>query len=55
VAPALLIRGTVVEPIFQSDNYVIARKMLDAAALRHEAIATNVANVETPGFRRLDI
>lgn len=44
-----------VEPIFQSDNYVIARKLLDAAALRHEAIATNVANVETPGFRRLDV
>jgi flagellar basal-body rod protein FlgB len=45
----------VVDPVFQSDNYQLARKLLDAAALRHEAIATNVANVETPGFRRLDV
>jgi flagellar basal-body rod protein FlgB len=43
------------DPIFQTDNYQLARKLLDAAALRHEAIATNVANAETPGFRRLDV
>lgn len=45
----------VLDPIFQTDNYQLARKLLDAAALRHEAIATNVANSETPGFRRLDV
>lgn len=44
-----------VDPIFQSDNYQVARKLLDAAALRHEAIASNIANAETPGYRRLDI
>jgi flagellar basal-body rod protein FlgB len=44
-----------IDPIFQTDNYQLARKLLDAAALRHEAIATNVANAETPGFRRLDV
>src|SRR5688572_6025675 len=44
-----------IDPIFQTDNYQAARKLLDAAVLRHEAIATNVANAETPGFRRLDI
>src|ERR1044071_9784970 len=44
-----------VDPIFQTDNYQLARKLLDATALRHEAIATNVANAETPGFRRLDV
>jgi flagellar basal-body rod protein FlgB len=44
-----------VDPIFQSDNYVLARKLLDAAALRQEAIAANVANAETPGYRRVDI
>jgi len=44
-----------IDPIFKSDNYQVARKLLDAAVLRHEAIATNVANAETPGFRRLDI
>jgi flagellar basal-body rod protein FlgB len=44
-----------IDPIFQSDNYQLARKLLDAAVLRQDAIATNVANAETPGFRRLDV
>ena len=44
-----------IDPIFQTTNYQLARKLLDVAALRQDAIATNVANAETPGFRRLDI
>jgi flagellar basal-body rod protein FlgB len=44
-----------IDPIFQSDNYQLARKLLDAAALRQEAIAANIANAETPGYRRLDV
>lgn len=44
-----------IDPIFQTDNYQLARKLLDATVLRNDAIATNVANAETPGFRRLDI
>lgn len=44
-----------IDPIFQTDNYQLARKLLDAAVLRQEAIATNVANIETPGFRRIDV
>lgn len=44
-----------IDPIFQTDSYQLARKLLDASALRQEAIATNVANAETPGFRRLDL
>jgi flagellar basal-body rod protein FlgB len=44
-----------IDPIFQSDNYQLARKLLDASALRQEAIASNVANAETPGYRRLDV
>ena len=44
-----------IDPIFQTDNYQLARKLLDVSALRHQAIATNIANAETPGFRRLDI
>jgi flagellar basal-body rod protein FlgB len=44
-----------IDPIFQTDNYQLARKLLDVSVLRQEAIATNVANAETPGFRRLDI
>jgi flagellar basal-body rod protein FlgB len=44
-----------IEPIFQSGNYQLARKLMDAAALRQEAIASNVANAETPGYHRIDV
>jgi flagellar basal-body rod protein FlgB len=44
-----------IDPIFHSDNYQLARKLLDAAVLREEAIASNIANAETPGYHRLDI
>ena len=44
-----------IDPVFHTDNYQLARKLLDATALRQEAIATNIANAETPGFRRLDV
>ena len=47
--------AAMIDPIFQTDNYQLARKLLDVSALRQEAIATNVANAETPGFRRLDV
>ena len=44
-----------VDPIFQSDNYLLARKLLDASVVRHQAIASNIANAETPGYRRVDV
>ncbi len=44
-----------IDPVFQSDNYLMARKLLDAAALRQEAIAANIANADTAGYRRLDL
>lgn len=44
-----------VDPIFQSSNYQLARKLLDASVLRQNAIASNIANAETPGYRRLDV
>ncbi len=44
-----------IDPIFQSDNYQLARKLFDASVLRQEAIASNIANAETPGYRRLDV
>lgn len=29
--------------------------MMDVTAMRHQALAGNLANVETPGFKRMDI
>ena len=44
-----------VDPIFQSDNYQLARKLMDASVLRQDAIASNIANAETPGYKRVDV
>jgi flagellar basal-body rod protein FlgB len=56
VALAVLGDGLVmIQPVANSLNYQLARKLLDASVLRQEAIATNIANAETPGFRRLDV
>src|SRR2546423_1504048 len=41
--------------LFNQPNYVATKKMLDATVLRHEAIASNLANLETPNYKRLDI
>jgi flagellar basal-body rod protein FlgB len=34
---------------------LVARKLLDVQALRHDAIAANIANAETPGYKRVDL
>lgn len=44
-----------IEALFNQPGYVATKKMLDATALRHEAIASNLANVETPNYKRIDI
>ena len=44
-----------VEALFSQPDYLAAKKTLDAVALRQEAIASNIANVETPGYKRLDL
>ncbi|MDX1952342.1 MAG: flagellar basal body rod protein FlgB [Verrucomicrobiota bacterium] len=44
-----------INALFNQPNYQAARKMLDATVLRHEAIASNIANLETPNYKRLDV
>lgn len=44
-----------IDGIFNQPNYVAAKRMLDAVAVRQQAIASNIANLETPGYKRLDI
>ena len=44
-----------IDALFNDPNYIAAKKSLDAVALRQEAIANNVANLETPGYRRVDL
>ena len=44
-----------IEALFNQETYTLSKALLDAKVLRHEALASNLANVETPGYRRLDI
>ena len=44
-----------IEALFNQPDYLAAKKTLDAVALRQEALSSNIANVETPGYKRLDL
>jgi flagellar basal-body rod protein FlgB len=44
-----------IDALFSSSDYVAAKKMLDVTLLRQQAIASNLANVETPNYKRLDV
>jgi len=44
-----------IEALFNQPNYLAAKKTLDAVALRAEAINNNLANLETPGYKRVDL
>ena len=44
-----------IDQILERENYVLAKKMLDVSQARHEAISGNLANAETPGYKRVDI
>ena len=44
-----------IDGLFAGANYTGLKQMMDATVLRHEAIASNLANVETPHYKRLDV
>jgi flagellar basal-body rod protein FlgB len=44
-----------IDALFNQAGYVATKKMMDATALRHEAIASNIANIETPNYKRVDV
>jgi flagellar basal-body rod protein FlgB len=44
-----------IDALFSDSNYLAAKKMLDFTVLRQEAIASNIGNVETPNYKRIDV
>jgi flagellar basal-body rod protein FlgB len=44
-----------IDALFSDSTYLSAKKMLDVSAMRQEAIASNLANIETPNYKRLDV
>lgn len=43
------------EALFGGINYMAAKKGLDACVERHRALASNIANLETPGYKRQEV
>ena len=54
-AKTRLVVEFMISAIFNQSNYVASKKMLDLTVLRQEALASNLANVETPAYKRLDV
>jgi flagellar basal-body rod protein FlgB len=44
-----------INALFNQPGYLGAKRMLDATMVRHNAIATNIANAETPHYQRVDL
>jgi flagellar basal-body rod protein FlgB len=44
-----------IDGLFSDSNYLAAKRMLDVTVMRHEAIASNLANIETPNYKRIDV
>ena len=44
-----------IDALFSQSNYVATKKMMDATAMRHQAIASNIAHIETPNYKRIDL
>jgi len=45
----------VIERLLSTDTLDLIQRALDASALSHSAIANNIANVDTPGFKRSEV
>jgi flagellar basal-body rod protein FlgB len=44
-----------IESVFGSVNYEASKAILDVTAERHRVMAGNLANVNTPGYKRMDV
>lgn len=44
-----------IEGLYDRTNYLLAQARLDMVQARHKALASNLANIETPGYKRVDV
>lgn len=47
--------GGMIEALYDREVYQMAQVLMDKSLLKHQAIASNLANVETPGYKRIDL
>jgi flagellar basal-body rod protein FlgB len=44
-----------IEKIFSTPSYDASKLMMDVSVMRQEIFASNLANLETPGYKRLQV
>ena len=44
-----------IEKLFSSVTYDASKRLMDVSLRRHEALSLNLANVESPGYKRVDL
>lgn len=52
---SILLLARMVQRVDSSLTLRLAQKSLDACVLRQQALAKNIANAETPGYKRIDV
>ena len=45
----------IVDPIAMSETLQVLKKGLDSLSIRNEAIANNIANYDTPNYKRIEV
>ena len=45
----------IVNSMFEGSDYRASKVMLDVASVKHQALAANIANVTTPGYKRVQV
>lgn len=44
-----------IEKLFSSPSYDASKMLMDVAVMRQEIFSSNLANIETPGYKRLQV
>lgn len=43
-----------IEALYDREVYQMAQVLMDKSLLKHQAVASNISNIETPGYKRVD-
>lgn len=55
MAHSHILHFIVIERLLSTDTLDLIQRALDASAVSHKVIANNIANVDTPGFKRSEV
>jgi flagellar basal-body rod protein FlgB len=55
VPDAYFLETAMFDKLFGGDTFIASTRALDAYALRHQTISNNLANINTPGYKRQEV